>query len=137
MPLVCREILGDREGCLGLQPPKSRVCRRKPSPLLPLPPFCPVAAASTFSGVEFLAAKFLQKFLRVGRLLKTIDVKPLFVMIERVAARAESKASAEFMYLFVTAPFAETRRQHNLMRPALINAGRRQLAFSTHLRTAA
>ena len=132
-----REILGDREGCLGLQASKAVLTDENPTAAT-ASSICPVAAASTFSGVEFLAAKFLQEFLRVGRLLKTIDVKPLFVMIERAAARAESKASAEFMYLFVTAPFAETRRQHNLMRPALINAGRRQLAFSSnHVRTAA
>jgi hypothetical protein len=53
---------------------------------LPLHPSCPVCATSAFSRIKFLATKSLQKFLRVRGLLETIDVKPLSVVIERVAA---------------------------------------------------
>jgi hypothetical protein len=42
------------------------------------------------------------------------------------------------MYLFVAAaPLAKARRQHDLMRPAAINARWRKLASPTHLQTAA
>jgi hypothetical protein len=41
-------------------------------------------------------------------------------------------------FLVAATPLAEASRQNDLVRPAVINARRRQLAFSsTHLRTAA
>jgi hypothetical protein len=41
-------------------------------------------AASAFSRIKFLAAKSVEEFLRVSRLLETVDVKPLPVVKERV-----------------------------------------------------
>jgi hypothetical protein len=90
-----------------------------------LPPSCPAGAAPALCGIEFLTAEPFQEFLCVGGVPKTINVKPLAVVIKGVASRAQRQVSAEFVYLFVAAALAETRGQHNLMWPAAINAGRR------------
>jgi hypothetical protein len=64
-------------------------------------------------------------------------VKPLAVVVERMAARAECQASTEVVYLVVAVALAEPGRHYYLMRPAAINCHRRELAFATHARTAA
>jgi hypothetical protein len=61
-------------------------------------------------GIKLLAAKSLQELLRVRQLLKAIDVKPLAIVIKRVASRAERQVSTELMYLVVAIALAEPRR---------------------------
>jgi hypothetical protein len=95
----------------------------------------PTAAA--LDRIKLLAAKSLHELLRVRRLLETIDVKPLAVVMERVASRAERQVSTELVYLVVAVAPANARRQHDLVRPAAVNSRRLQLAFATHARTAA
>ena len=69
----------------------------------------PIGAATALGGIELLATESFHELLRVRRLLETVDVKPLAVVIKRMASRAERQVSTELMYL-VLAALAEPRR---------------------------
>jgi hypothetical protein len=94
-------------------------------------------AAAALDRRELLAIKSLHELLRVRRLLKAIDVKPLAIVTKGMASRAQRQVSAEFVYLIVAIAFAEARGEDDLERPAPINCRRRLLAFASHARTAA
>ena len=109
----------------------------RPSAFIRLSSARPIGAAGALDRIELLATKSLHELLRVRWLLKAIDVKPLAVVIERMASRAERQISTEFVYLVVAVALAHPRRQHDLVRPVPINCRRRQFAFASHARTAA
>jgi hypothetical protein len=48
--------------------------------------------------------------LRIHCLLEAVDVKPLAVVIKRVASRAKRQVSTELMYLVVAVAVAQPRR---------------------------
>ena len=97
----------------------------------------PVTALATHRRIKFLATKSCLEFLRIGGIAKAINVKPITIVINGMTARAERQVSAELVNLFISSLLTKSRRQGDLMRPTSINARRRQLAFPTHVRTAA
>ena len=97
----------------------------------------PIGAAAALGRIELRATKSVHELLRVRLLLEAVDVKPLAVVMERVASRAERQISTELVYVVVAAPLADPRRKLDLLRPAAVNSRRRQFAFAPHARTAA
>jgi hypothetical protein len=100
-------------------------------------PTRPVAALASLVRIEPLATKTLLEFIGVGLHGKAVNMKPLSVMEHRVTSVAERHVLAELVNLFVAAAFTQTRGQHNLVWPAEVNGGWRQLALASHPRTAA
>ena len=58
----------------------------------------PVGAAAALGRIELRATEFVHELLRVRMLLEAVDVKPLAVVMERVASRAERQLSTELVY---------------------------------------
>jgi hypothetical protein len=71
------------------------------------------------AGIELLAAKSMQKLLRILCLGEAKNVEPLTIK-DRVAATAQAQSIAELMNLFIPAALAKTRWQRHLIMPATI-----------------
>ena len=88
------------------------------------------------SGAASIHTLALPEFFGNLRPGEAVHMKPLAV-INGVPSGAESSNLTELVNLLVAATLAKARQQRDLMRPAAINAGRRQLALPAHARTAA
>ncbi len=84
----------------------------------------PMSASTSFPSTRLFAAP------------RAIHMKPLAI-VDGVASRAEREVVAEIVNLLVAAVLAKPSGQRDLMRPAAINAARRQLALPAHARTVA
>ena len=73
-------------------------------------PSRPIGAAAALDRIELLAAKSFHELMRVRCLLEAIDVKPLAVVLERVASRAERQVSTELVDFVVAVALTNPRR---------------------------
>src|SRR5271170_2073534 len=99
-------------------------------PLLALAsvPARPIVSLSALRRIELHTAEALPECLGILRFRETVHMKPLPV-INGVASCAEREFFAEGVNPFVAAILARACRQRDLMRPASVNGGRRQLAL--------
>jgi hypothetical protein len=84
-------------------------------PLHPIPPL------PSLRRIEFLTAETRRELLRIRRLGEAVDIEPLLVMADAMAARTEREIRTEVMDRLVAAAFAGARRQRDLMRPAAVD----------------
>jgi hypothetical protein len=90
-----------------------------------LPPPHPIAPLPSLPRIEFFAAEARHEFLRIRRGGKAVDIEPLLVMANAMAAQAQRQVLAEVVDGLVAAAFAGARRQRHLVRPAAVDGGRR------------
>src|SRR5215471_21536058 len=82
--------------------------------------------------VERLASEPRHESLGMDWLGEAEHLVPLVLPHHGVAARAKRQVLAELMNDGRVRPRALVREQRNLMRPALVHAGRRQLVLPSH-----
>ena len=99
-------------------------------------PARPVASLASLRRIEPHAAEALPEFLGILRLGEAVHMKP-FMVIHGMPSGAESQIITELVNLLVAAVLAKPSGQRDLMRPAAVNAGRRQVALPAHARTVA
>jgi hypothetical protein len=85
-------------------------------PILPLP---------SLPRIKLLAAETRHELLRIRRVGEAVDVEPLPIMADAVAARAQRQILAEVVDDFVAAVFTRACRQRDLVRPTAVDGGRR------------
>src|SRR4029077_1352580 len=90
-----------------------------------LPPSHPVPPLPALPRIEFFAAEASREFFRIRRGGEAVDVEPLPVVTDAMAARAQRQILAEIVDGLVAAVFAGARRQRDLVRPAAVDGGRR------------
>jgi hypothetical protein len=103
-------------------PGPKRTCEKRVGLFSPLHPIVPLPSLRR---IEFFAAEPRHELLRIRRIGEAVDVEPLLVMADAMAARAERQILAEVVDRFVAAVLAGACRQRDLVRPAAIDAGRR------------
>jgi hypothetical protein len=88
-------------------------------PLHPIPPL------PSLRRIELFSAKPLHELLRIRRIGEAIDIEPLPIVADAMAAPSQRQILAEVVDGFVAAAFAGAGRQRDLVRPAAIDTGRR------------
>lgn len=88
-------------------------------------PLHPIAPLPSLRRIEFLAAEPRHELLRIRRVGEAVDIEPLPVVENAMAARAQRQILAEVVDGFVAAVLAGACRERHLVRPAAVDAGRR------------
>jgi hypothetical protein len=84
-------------------------------------PLHPIPSFPSLHRIEFLSAKSPREFLRIRRIGEAVDVEPLPVVVDAMAARAERQILAEVVDGLVAAVLAGACRQRDVVRPAAID----------------
>jgi hypothetical protein len=80
-------------------------------------PLHPILPRPSLRRIKLFATKPRRELLRIRRVGEAVDIEPLLVVADAMAARAQRQRIAEVVHDLVAAAFADTGRQRDLMRP--------------------